>query len=49
MITIKPSTVFPTQLPKYDYNAQAFMAKLGIESLYHSVSRQVFIDKEAAT
>ena len=49
MITIKPTTVIPTHLSKYAYNAQAFMAEVGIEPLYCNVSRQIFIDRESAT
>ena len=49
MNATKPKAVFPAQLPKYEYNAQALMAELGTESLYRSVSGQLFINTESAT
>ena len=47
MNSIKLKAIFPTQLPNYAYNAQALMAELGTESLYHSAYGQVFIDTES--
>ena len=46
MITVNPKAVYPTQIPKYESNTQALAAGLGVGSLYHSASGQVFIVME---
>ena len=47
MITVNPKAVFPAQIPKYESNAQALAAGLGVGDLYHNISGQVFIVMEA--
>ena len=46
MITVNPKAVYPSQIPKYESNAQALAAGLGVGSLYHNASGQVFIVME---
>ena len=46
MITVNPKAVYPTQIPKYESNAQALAAGLGVGALYHNTSGQVFIVME---
>ena len=46
MITVNPKAVFPAQIPKYESNAQALAAGLGVGALYHNTSGQVFIVME---
>ena len=48
MITVNPKAVYPTQIPKYESNAQALAAGLGVGSLYHNASGQVFIVMEVS-
>jgi hypothetical protein len=48
MIIVNPKAVYPSQLPKYESNAQALAAGLGVGSLYHNASGQVFIVMEAS-
>ena len=48
MITVKPKAVFPTQTSKYESNAQALAAGLGVGALYHNTSGQVFIVMEVS-
>ena len=43
MIIVNPKAVFPAQIPKYESNAQALAAGLGVGALYHNTSGQVFI------
>lgn len=43
MITVNPKAVYPSQMPKYESNAQAVAAGLGVGALYHNTSGQVFI------
>ena len=43
MITVNPKAVYPSQIPKYESNAQALAAGLGVGALYHNTSGQVFI------
>ena len=47
MITVNPKAVYPTQIPKYESNAQALAADLRVGALYHNASGQVFIVMEA--
>ena len=47
MITENPKAVYPSQIPKYESNAQALAAGLGVGALYHNTSGQVFIVMEA--
>ena len=47
MIILNPKAVYPSQIPKYESNAQALAAGLGVGSLYHNASGQVFIVMEA--
>ena len=47
MITVNPKAVYPSQIPKYESNAQALAAGLCVGSLYHNASGQVFIVMEA--
>ena len=47
MITVNPKAVYPSQIPKYESNAQALAAGLNVGSLYHNTSGQVFIVMEA--
>ena len=46
MITVNPKAVFPAQIPKYESNAQALAAGLGVGALYHNTSGQLFIVME---
>ena len=46
MITVNPKAVYPAQIPKYESNAQALAAGLGVGALYHNTSGQVFIVME---
>ena len=46
MITVNPKAVYPSQIPKYESNAQALAAGLGVGALYHNTSGQVFIVME---
>ena len=48
MITVNPKAVYPTQIPKYESNAQALAAGLVVGALYHNVSGQVFIVMEVS-
>ena len=48
MITVNPKAVYPSQIPKYESNAQALAAGLGVGALYHNTSGQVFIVMEAS-
>ena len=43
MIIVKPKAVFPTQTSKYEYNAQALIVELSVESLHPNTSGHVFI------
>ena len=45
MITVKPKAVLPTQISKYEYNAQALM----VETLHLNTSGHVFIVIGVAT
>ena len=47
MITVNPKAVYPSQIPKYESNAQALAAGLRVGVLYHNASGQVFIVMEA--
>lgn len=47
MITVNPKAVYPSQIPKYESNAQALAAGLRIGALYHNAAGQVFIVMEA--
>lgn len=47
MIIVNPKAVYPSQMPKYESNAQALAAGLGVGALYHNASGQVFIVMEA--
>ena len=47
MITVNPKAVYPSQIPKYESNAQALAAGLRVGALYHNASGQVFIVMEA--
>ena len=47
MITVNPKAVYPSQIPKYESNAQALAAGLAAGTLYHNASGQVFIVTEA--
>ena len=47
MITVNPKAVYPSQIPKYESNAQALAAGLRVVALYHNTSGQVFIVMEA--
>lgn len=46
MITVNPKAVYPAQMPKYESNAKAVAAGLGVGALYHNTSGQVFIVME---
>lgn len=46
MITVNPKAVYPSQIPKYESNAQALAAGLRVGALYHNTSGQVFIVME---
>ncbi len=46
MITVNPKAVYPSQIPKYESNAQALVAGLAVGALYHNASGQVFIVME---
>ena len=46
MITVNPKAVYPSQIPKYESNAQALAAGLRVGALYHNASGQVFIVME---
>ena len=48
MITVNPKAVYPAQMPKYESNAQALAAGLGVGALYHNTSGQVFIVMEVS-
>ena len=48
MIIVNPKAVFPAQIPKYESNAQALAAGLGVGALYHNTPGQVFIVMEAS-
>ena len=48
MIIVTPKAVFPAQIPKYESNAQALAAGLGVGALYHNTAGQVFIVMEAS-
>ena len=48
MITVNPKAVYPTQILKYESNAQAIAAGLKVGALYHNASGQVFIVMEAS-
>ena len=48
MINVNPKAVYPAQIPKYESNAQALAAGLGVGALYHNTSGQVFIVMEAS-
>ena len=48
MITVNPKAVYPSQIPKYESNAQALAAGLAVGALYHNASGQVFIVMEAS-
>ena len=48
MITVNPKAVYPSQIPKYESNAQALAAGLRVGALYHTASGQVFIVMEAS-
>ena len=48
MITVNPKAVYPSQIPKYESNAQALAAGLGVGALYHNTSGQVFIVMEVS-
>ena len=48
MIIVNPKAVFPAQIPKYESNAQALAAGLGVGALYHNSSGQVFIVMEVS-
>ena len=48
MITVNHKAVYPSQIPKYESNAQALAAGLGVGALYHNTSGQVFIVMEAS-
>ena len=48
MITVNPKAVYPAQIPKYESNAQALAAGLGVGALYHNTSGQVFIVMEVS-
>lgn len=43
LITVNPKAVYPSQMPKYESNAKAVAAGLGVGALYHNASGQVFI------
>ena len=43
MITVNSKAVYPSQIPKYESNAQALAAGLRVGALYHNASGQVFI------
>ena len=47
MIIVNPKAVYPSQIPKYESNAQALAAGLGVGALYHNTSGQVFIVMES--
>ena len=47
MITVNPKAVYPTQIPKYESNAQAIAGGLKAGALYHNAAGQVFIVMEA--
>ena len=46
MITVNPKAVYPSQLPKYESNAEALAAGLRVGALYHNALGQVFIVME---
>ncbi len=46
MITVNPKAVYPSQIPKYESNAEALAAGLRIGALYYNTSGQVFIVME---
>ena len=46
MIIVNPKAVYPGEIPKYESNAQALAAGLGVGALYHNTSGQVFIVME---
>ena len=46
MIIVNPKAVYPSQIPKYESNAQALAAGLRVGALYHNASGQVFIVTE---
>ena len=48
MITVNPKAVYPSQIPKYESNAQALAAGLRVGALYHNISGQVFIVMEVS-
>ena len=48
MITVNPKAVYPSQIPKYESNAQALAAGLRVGALYHNASGQVFIVTEVS-
>ena len=48
MITVNPKAVYPSQIPKYESNAQALAAGLRAGALYHNASGQVFIVMESS-
>ena len=48
MITVNPKAAYPSQLPKYESNAQALAAGLRVGALYHNASGQVFIVMEVS-
>ena len=48
MITVNPKAVYPSQIPKYESNAQALAAGLRVGALYHNASGQVFIVMEVS-
>ena len=48
MITVNPKAVYPSQIPKYESNAQAIAAGLGLGTLNHNTSGQLFIVMEAS-
>ena len=48
MIIVNPKAVYPSQIPKYESNAQALAAGLGVGALYHNNSGQVFIVMEVS-
>ena len=47
MIIVNPKAVYPAQIPKYESNAQALAAGLGVGALYYNTSGQVFIVMES--
>ena len=47
MIIVNPKAVYPMQMRQFETNAEALAAGLGVGSLYHNASGQVFIVMEA--